>query len=112
MLHITEGLGATKGQTHSRNNKHRKKDQISQNTEIKSAQKVKSLQRKISTRNHYDAHAEGRKNWKSKSSYFHNADLKCMKFFILEDKRILDLGCDIGDLLELSKNSVIRGQIL
>ena len=73
---------------------------MSQNTEIKSGQRVKSLRRKDLIRSHYDAHAEVRKRWKSKSSYFHNADLKYMKFFIPEGKRVLDLGCGIGDLLE------------
>ena len=72
---------------------------MSQNKIIKSGQRVGNLRRKNLIRNHFDAHAEERKYWKSRSSYFHDADLKYMKFFIPEGKRVLDLGCGTGDLL-------------
>jgi len=39
------------------------------------------------------------KDWRKKNAYFHDEDLRYLKFLIPEGSKILDLGCGSGDLL-------------
>ena len=61
--------------------------------------------------------AENRNNWIKKNNYFYNNDSAYMKFLVGDSKRILDLGCGTGKLLntlgpsygvgiDLSKNMI------
>lgn len=38
--------------------------------------------------------------WRKKNAYFHDEDLRYLKFLIPEGSRVLDLGCGNGDLLK------------
>ena len=47
-----------------------------------------------------DLVAPKRNAWRQKNEIFYSNDLAYMRYLIPEDKRILDLGCGTGQLLE------------
>ena len=47
----------------------------------------------------FDKLAESRDHWIKKNSYFYNNDYSYMKFLVGDGKRILELGCGTGQLL-------------
>jgi SAM-dependent methyltransferase len=53
----------------------------------------------------FDGIAFERDKWKSRNSYYHSVHLKYLKFIIPDDKRVLDLGCSTGKLLNGLKPS-------
>jgi SAM-dependent methyltransferase len=69
----------------------------------------------------FDGLAKSRNNWIKKNSYFYKDDYSYMRFLVGEGKRVLDLGCGSGELLndlkpsyglgvDLSKNMVLTAQ--
>ena len=58
-----------------------------------------SLSRKRKIQQHADKVAENRNNWIKKNSYFYNDDYSYMKFLVGEQKRVIELGCGTGQLL-------------
>lgn len=56
-------------------------------------------QRKEAIREHYDRLAPKRDAWIDRNASFHKEDQRCMRFFIPEGLRVLDLGCGTGHLL-------------
>ena len=58
-----------------------------------------TARRKSNIRNHADEYARDRRKWKDRTRYFHECDLACTRFLIPEGKKVLDLGCGVGDLL-------------
>jgi cyclopropane fatty-acyl-phospholipid synthase-like methyltransferase len=46
-----------------------------------------------------DSLAPSRDKWIKKNSYFYNNDYSYMKFLVGDGKRILELGCGTGSLL-------------
>jgi len=59
-----------------------------------------SLNRKKQIQQQADKLAEGRDKWIEKNKYFYNDDYSYMRFLVGEGKRILDLGCGTGKLLD------------
>lgn len=55
--------------------------------------------RKAVVRDHADHYAATRAQWVKKGGYFHAADLAYLRFLIPPGKRVLDVGCGVGDLL-------------
>jgi SAM-dependent methyltransferase len=60
---------------------------------------MSTVLRKKHIMNHFDSFAENRNSWIKKNSYFYQDDERYMKFLIPEGKRVLDLGCGTGALL-------------
>jgi SAM-dependent methyltransferase len=60
---------------------------------------MKRTERKEKIRQCADSLAESRDQWIKKNSYFYKNDYAYMKFLVGEGKRILDLGCGTGKLL-------------
>jgi SAM-dependent methyltransferase len=58
-----------------------------------------SDRRKARIKEHADAFARDRLQWKTRSGYFHQRDVSCLRFLIPEGKKVFDLGCGPGDLL-------------
>ncbi|MEO5326851.1 MAG: bifunctional class I SAM-dependent methyltransferase/glycosyltransferase family 2 protein [Magnetococcus sp. THC-1_WYH] len=56
-------------------------------------------------RSHYDPLAAQREDWIQRNRFFHEDDLRTMRFLIPEGKRVLDLGCGSGRLLAELKPS-------
>src|SRR5712691_5720803 len=55
--------------------------------------------RKRDIRSLADANAPDRRNWLARAAFFHQEDLRYLKFLIPEGARVLELGCGTGDLL-------------
>jgi SAM-dependent methyltransferase len=60
---------------------------------------MKLSKRKQAIRKQSDKLAEGRDKWIDKNSYFHNDDKSYMQFLVGNGKRVLELGCGTGQLL-------------
>jgi SAM-dependent methyltransferase len=52
-----------------------------------------------------DASAPERRKWLARAAFFHQEDLRYLKFLIPEGSRVLELGCGTGDLLAALKPS-------
>ena len=52
-----------------------------------------------------DASAPERRKWLARAAFFHQEDLRYLKFLIPEGARVLELGCGTGDLLAALKPS-------
>jgi len=50
-----------------------------------------------------DASARERREWLERAAFFHQEDLRYLKFLIPEGARVLELGCGTGDLLAALK---------
>jgi SAM-dependent methyltransferase len=61
--------------------------------------------RKQDMRNLTDASAPERRKWLARAAFFHQEDLRYLKFLIPEGARVLELGCGTGDLLAALKPS-------
>jgi SAM-dependent methyltransferase len=59
--------------------------------------------RKKAIINQYNNLANSRLAWKEKNRYFHEQDLKYLSFLIPKGSTILDIGCGVGDTLEMLK---------
>jgi SAM-dependent methyltransferase len=55
--------------------------------------------RKKNVQNHFDSLAVNRNSWINKNKYFYKENEKYIKFLIGENKRVLELGCGTGQLL-------------
>jgi SAM-dependent methyltransferase len=55
--------------------------------------------RKQEIRGLSDASAPARRDWLQRAAYFHEEDVRYLKFLIPEGARVLELGCGTGDLL-------------
>ena len=55
--------------------------------------------RKREIRRLSDASAPARREWLQRAAYFHEEDVRYLKFLIPEGARVLELGCGTGDLL-------------
>jgi SAM-dependent methyltransferase len=62
-------------------------------------------QRKRSICRLADASAPHRRQWLERAAFFHEEDLRFLKFLIPEGARVLELGCGTGDLLSKLKPS-------
>jgi SAM-dependent methyltransferase len=61
--------------------------------------------RKRELRQQTDASASERRNWLARTRFFHDEDLRYLKFLIPEGARVLELGCGTGDVLAALKPS-------
>jgi SAM-dependent methyltransferase len=61
--------------------------------------------RKQDIRSLADASAPERRKWLARAAFFHQEDLRYLKFLIPEGARVLELGCGTGDLLAALKPS-------
>ena len=61
--------------------------------------------RKRDIRRLADASAPERRKWLTRGAFFHQEDLRYLKFLIPEGARVLELGCGTGDLLAALKPS-------
>src|SRR6266566_4532147 len=59
--------------------------------------------RKRDIRRLADASAPERRKWLARAAFFHQEDLRYLKFLIPEGARVLELGCGTGDLLATLK---------
>jgi len=55
--------------------------------------------RKQEIRRLSDSSAPARREWLQRAAYFHEEDVRYLKFLIPEGARVLELGCGTGDLL-------------
>src|SRR5215471_12072190 len=55
--------------------------------------------RKQGMRARADASARTRREWLERAQFFHQEDLRYLKFLIPAGARVLELGCGTGDLL-------------
>ena len=60
---------------------------------------TENLSRKDAQRRHGDRLAPSREQWVARSRYFHDEDERMMRFLVEPGKRVLALGCGIGNLL-------------
>src|SRR5712691_2127040 len=51
------------------------------------------------------ASAPARREWLQRAAYFHEEDVRYLRFLIPEGARVLELGCGTGDLLAALKPS-------
>jgi len=61
--------------------------------------------RKQEIRRRFDASAAERARWRRRAAFFHDEDLRYLKFLIPEGSRVLELGCCTGELLAELKPS-------
>jgi len=66
---------------------------------------VKSKERKNKILQHVEKLAKNRDNWIKKNSYFYNDDHSYTNFLVGDGKRVLELGCGTGQLLNSLKPS-------
>jgi SAM-dependent methyltransferase len=59
--------------------------------------------RKQEIRHLSDASAPARREWLERAAYFHEEDVRYLRFLIPEGARVLELGCGTGDLLAALK---------
>jgi SAM-dependent methyltransferase len=59
--------------------------------------------RKRETRRLSDENAPARRKWLERTAFFHEEDIRYLKFLIPEGARVLELGCGTGDLLAALK---------
>lgn len=64
-----------------------------------------SSPRKQEIRRRSDATAPERAKWRRRAAFFHGEDLHFLKFLIPEGARVLELGCNTGELLAALKPS-------
>jgi SAM-dependent methyltransferase len=69
------------------------------------AQSSKMSPRKQEVRRLADASAPQRRQWLERAAFFHDEDIRYLKFLIPEGARVLELGCGTGDLLAALKPS-------
>ena len=55
-------------------------------------------ERKCAIRRFADVSAPQRRQWLKRAAFFHQEDLRFLKFLIPEGARVLELGCGTGDL--------------
>jgi SAM-dependent methyltransferase len=55
--------------------------------------------RKEEVRRRFDETAAKRAKWRQRAAFFHEEDLRYLKFLIPEGARVLELGCSTGELL-------------
>jgi SAM-dependent methyltransferase len=65
--------------------------------------------RKKAIRDHFESLAINRKLWIKKNKYFYEEDNKYMQFLVGKDKRVLELGCGTGQLLNILDSSYGTG---
>jgi SAM-dependent methyltransferase len=75
------------------------------NVEIASRPAVGMSARKLEVLRHSNASAAARARWLERSAFFHQEDLRYLKYLIPEGARVLELGCGIGHLLAALKPS-------
>ena len=64
--------------------------------------------RKDNIRNYSDVNASKRRMWREKNAFFHEEDLRYLKYLIPSGARILEIGCGNGDLIaSLSSTSSV-----
>ena len=61
--------------------------------------------RKNNIKNHFDLLADRRSSWINRNKYFYKENEKYVQFLIGENKRVLELGCGTGQLLNALKPS-------
>jgi SAM-dependent methyltransferase len=61
--------------------------------------------RKQAIRDHFESLAKNRNLWIKKNKYFYQEDNKYMQFLVGKDKRVLELGCGTGQLLNILDTS-------
>ncbi len=61
--------------------------------------------RKARIREAADQLAPSRRAWREKNAFFHEEDLRYLRFLIPEGRRVLEIGCGAGDLLAALKPS-------
>jgi SAM-dependent methyltransferase len=66
---------------------------------MSSPEQTTGQKRKAKIRDHADRFAPNRRNWVKRTRYFHDADLQYLRFLVEPGKKILDIGCGVGDLL-------------
>jgi SAM-dependent methyltransferase len=76
----------------------------SMNAVVSSARSTMSA-RKQAVRRLADANAPKRERWLQRGAFFHDEDLRYLKFLITEGARVLELGCGTGGLLAALKPS-------
>src|SRR6516164_9186545 len=59
--------------------------------------------RKREVRRLADLSAPERRQWLERTAFFHEEDIRYLKFLIPEGARVLELGCGTGDLLAALK---------
>jgi len=57
----------------------------------------------LAIRKYFDQIAKSRDSWKRKSKYYHRQTEKLLQFLIPQSKRVLEIGCGTGDLLNSVK---------
>ena len=71
--------------------------------ELKSPPPPTMSERKQEIRRQADASAPERRQWLERARFFHDEDLRYLKFLIPEGARVLELGCGTGDLFAALK---------
>ena len=67
---------------------------------------VDSRKRLEDVRSHYDRLAEVRDRYRSKNKYYYSLLVKQYRYFIPDGKKILEVGCSTGELLNALKPSL------
>ena len=62
--------------------------------------------RKNNIKNHFDLLADRRNSWINRNKYFYKENEKYVQFLIGENKRVLELGCGTGQLLNALKDII------
>jgi SAM-dependent methyltransferase len=67
---------------------------------------MSTTDRKKIIRDNANKFAKSRDKWINKNKYFYNDDYSYMRFLVSKNKRILDLGCGTGELLNTLEPSI------